>query len=265
MIKLIACDLDGTVFDDNKNIDSELKTVVDKLSEKGILFTVISGRNIELMRNVVEHFNLKLPFVCNNGANIYQNNKLVHDNCVIGEYADKAAKLLYDNGIVFRAYTIEDVFCNGISDFFLARMKGFPKPFIDYSRDLDLKQYNTLKITSDFIDHMDKVDEIMEIINNYPDTCMVKAEDHVYCVNNHDATKGNGLRWVCDSLGIDMSEEVMMFGDNENDLSALEAVKVSVAMGNADDYVKSRCDYVCDDNNHNGVSKFLKEYFKDIL
>ena len=117
MIKLIACDLDGTVFDDSKNIDSELKTVVDKLSEKGILFTVISGRNIELMRNVVEHFNLKLPFVCNNGANIYQNNKLVHDNCVIGEYADKAAKLLYDNGIVFRAYTIEDVFCNGISDF----------------------------------------------------------------------------------------------------------------------------------------------------
>lgn len=265
MIKLIACDLDGTVFDDNKVIDTELKDVTDKLKSKGIAFTVVSGRNIELMRNVIEHFDLELPFVCNNGANVYKHNELIHADCVDGEYADKAARLLYENDICFRVYAMEDVFCNRISDFFLARMKGFKRSFRDYDPDMDISKYNTLKITCDFFDHLDKVEQIQNIINAYPNTCLVKAEDNVYCVNNISANKGDALKWVCDSLNIDISEEVMAFGDNENDLSALNKVKVSVAMDNADDFVKSQCDYVCKDNNHNGVSSFLKEYFKDIL
>ena len=58
MIKLITCDLDGTVLDDEKNIDSELKEVVTKLKEKGILFTVASGRSRELLLHILDYFNL---------------------------------------------------------------------------------------------------------------------------------------------------------------------------------------------------------------
>ena len=73
------------------------------------------------------------------------------------------------------------------------------------------------------------------------------------------------MRKVCDLLGIDMAEEVMSFGDSDNDLPMLRGSKVAVAMGNAEDIVKENADYVCLDNNQQGVSVFLKEYFKDLL
>lgn len=265
MIRLIASDLDGTVLDDEKNIDSGLKDVVDRLKEKGILFTVVSGRNNELIRFVVDHFDLKTPYVCNNGANIYQNGQLVSVDCIPGEHVNDAARLLYDYGIAFRVYAIEDVFCNKISDFFLARMKGFAKPFKDYSPDIDLKDYHVVKITSDFDGNEDKVEKAQAIIKAYPGTDFFKVEPGIYCVNSITANKGDGLRKVCESLGIDMKEEVLSFGDNENDLPMLQGSKVSVAVGNCEDILKDKVDFICRGNNHNGVSEFLKEYFRDIL
>lgn len=261
MIKLIACDMDGTALDDEKKLDTDLPRVVEKLKEKGILFTVVSGRNAELIKDVLNQIDIDIPYVCNNGANIYKNGELIFTDSVPAEYADKAAKLLYDNDIVFRAYTTEDVFCNGISDFFLARMKGFAKPFKDYHRDLDLNKYETVKITSDFVGHEDRIEEIQKIIQAFPGTDFIKAETNAYCVNSITANKGDGLRRVCEYLDIDMAEEVMAFGDNENDLPMLKNVKVGVGMGNSEDIVKENVEYIALDNNHNGVSTFLKEYF----
>ena len=261
MIKLVACDLDGTVYDDYKNIDPNLKEVVDKLKKKDILFTVVSGRNYELMEDVIETFNFDIPIVCNNGANIYLKDELIYSDYIRSEYADKAAKLLYENNIVFRVYTTEDVFCNNTSDFFLARVDGFDKPFKDYYYELDLNDYHTTKITSDFVGNEDKISYIQQIIKTYPYTDFTKAERNIYCVNSITANKGDGLKWVCDYLNIDINKEVMAFGDNENDLSMLNQVKISVAVENADDVVKQQVSYIADDNNHNGVSNFLKNYF----
>ena len=54
----------------------------------------------------------------------------------------------------------------------------------------------------------------------------------------------------------------MAFGDNDNDAKMLKNAGVAVAMGNAEDSLKNIADYVCLDNNHNGISNFLINYFK---
>ena len=263
MIKLIACDLDGTIFDDHKNIDTDLKEVVDKLKEKGIEFTVVSGRNKELYENVVEYFNIDIPHAGNNGASIFLNDECIHLDCISSKYVNDIARLLHDNDIVFRVYAIEEIFANKISDFFLARM-NFIKPILEYTTDLDLSKYSVYKITSDVINHEDKVDDLIKQINAFPNTIYTKAEDHIYCVNSSSANKGDGLKWIMNYLNI-QPEEVMIFGDNDNDLGMFEVAKTSIAMGNSVDNIKEIATFICDDNNHNGVSKFLKEYFKDIL
>ena len=265
MIKLIACDLDGTLFDDNKNIDKNIKNVIDKLKKNDILFTMVSGRNEELMDNVVDYLNIDIPYVCNNGAAIYKNHKPLLYDCIEKESVAKATRLLYENNIPFIAYGIEDMYRNLTSEFFKQRTKAFNKSFKDYYPDLDLSSDDILKITSDFINHPELIDRISMEINSYSCTAIIKAEDNIYCVNSITANKGEGLRRVCEYMGIDMSKEVMAIGDNENDLPMLKEVKVSVSMGNSDDNVKKQTDYVCLDNNHNGVSNFLSKYFKDLI
>ena len=52
------------------------------------------------------------------------------------------------------------------------------------------------------------------------------------------ASKGSALQALAKSLNIPM-DEVMVFGDSDNDLSMLKAAGVSVAMGNANERVRA--------------------------
>jgi hydroxymethylpyrimidine pyrophosphatase-like HAD family hydrolase len=54
--------------------------------------------------------------------------------------------------------------------------------------------------------------------------------------------------------------ETMSIGDSENDLTALQAAAVSVAMKNADEKIRALCDCVTEDNDHNGVGLALRRY-----
>lgn len=265
MIKLIACDLDGTVLDDNKNVDSELKEVVLKLKDNGTLFTVASGRSRELLLHILDYFDLKdVPYICNNGANIFKNEELIHVEAINSDYARDICKMFHKEGIVFRMYALEDVFINGMSDFFRARMKGYSKPFIDYYPELDFSNLHIVKITADLTNHNDLADHFTKEVAKFPNTVFTKAEENIYCVNATKANKGDAVEWIANYMGISM-DEVMTFGDNENDLAMLKKAGISVAVENGEDYVKSQVTYITKDNNHNGVSSFLKEYFKDIL
>ena len=55
-------------------------------------------------------------------------------------------------------------------------------------------------------------------------------------------------------------DEVMAFGDAENDLEMLQSAKVGVAMGNAAENVKAHADYVTDDVDSGGIEKALRYY-----
>ena len=49
MIKLIATDIDGTLLKDGTlMLDPEYMTVIDKLTEKGIIFVACSGRQLSV-------------------------------------------------------------------------------------------------------------------------------------------------------------------------------------------------------------------------
>ena len=71
MIKLIACDLDGTALDSAKRVDSELKEIKEKLKERGVHLIFVSGRSEELLYQFVDEFELEDPYITNNGGNIF--------------------------------------------------------------------------------------------------------------------------------------------------------------------------------------------------
>jgi len=79
-------------------------------------------------------------------------------------------------------------------------------------------------------------------------------------IANKDISKGIVLKYIAESLKIS-PKNIMAIGDSRNDVGMLEYANVSVAMGNAEDFVKERADYVTLSNNDDGVYEAIKKIY----
>ena len=77
-------------------------------------------------------------------------------------------------------------------------------------------------------------------------------------INDVNATKGTGLKWLCEHVGVPVSEAVA-FGDDLNDVPMIEAAGDGVAMGNAKPEVLAVADHVTLDCDHAGVGAYLTQ------
>ena len=68
-----------------------------------------------------------------------------------------------------------------------------------------------------------------------------------------------GIQRYLDVLGI-QPEEIIAFGDAENDLEMIRFAGIGVAMGNAEESVKAIADFVTADIDDDGIEKALKHY-----
>ena len=101
MIKLIACDMDGTLLDSAKRLPAELPEVIAKLKEKGVLFCVASGRQYASLRRDFDAYADDMLFICENGALVMQ-----RDQRVLIDPIDPS----FISGIVTAAKSLEGVY-----------------------------------------------------------------------------------------------------------------------------------------------------------
>lgn len=73
-------------------------------------------------------------------------------------------------------------------------------------------------------------------------------------VSNKGISKLSGIHWMADHFGIN-HENIVVFGDNYNDIEMLKGIKHSVAMGNAVEAAKEAATYVTDHVGEQGVEK----------
>ena len=93
----------------------------------------------------------------------------------------------------------------------------------------------------------------------WPDMALSSSFINNIEINSLDATKGAALAFLCDYLGVDVSQS-MSFGDGTNDISMLKAAGIGVAMGNAMDEVKVHADYVTDTCDNDGMAKAIERF-----
>ena len=55
-------------------------------------------------------------------------------------------------------------------------------------------------------------------------------------------------------------DELLVFGDEENDIGMLKAAGVGVAMANGCDAARSAADFVTHGNDENGIGAFIDRY-----
>ena len=77
MIKLIACDMDGTLLDSQKRLPDGLLPALERLRAQGVAFAVASGRQYAALRRDLEPLVPYIYFICENGALIMRGDEQV--------------------------------------------------------------------------------------------------------------------------------------------------------------------------------------------
>lgn len=276
MINILAFDLDGTLLKNDKTIDPRTLESIQKAIEEGLHIVIASGRDKNGCRFVYEPLGLEngnhfLALV--NGQIIYdfKNKEYDLDDVLDAEDGLKIQEIC-------RKYDIEGIFCCGY-DFYsyisrLGRIKKSIKSHIlGEPMDYGLKSGAAYR---NFIDLPYKDISLQQDINK---VCLVHSKaffeknllqmkedlsDYDVCMVGPDwmeimpkgVSKASAIERIAKKLGCTMNE-VMAFGDAENDIEMIERAGIGVAMGNAMETVKQVACVVTDTNENNGVGQVI--------
>lgn len=257
-IKLIVADLDGTLLKSDKSLDDNIKDVISGQDYK---FTIASGRSMVLVKKFISELNIDLPYITNNGAEIYQSDACVKQYSIPDEEVRFILNLVQEFDLECHANAENCIYTMGKIDLILPFRKRFEGvlPIVDNASIHEVCA-NTINKIMCIDKDLNKVQEFANKINLYCEHVHCeRAEGNAFVMVNRQASKGLALKNLLKLLHIS-SEEVVVFGDNYNDVSMFEAAKYSVCMENADNDVKTEATFICSSNDLNGVSDFIQKY-----
>ena len=271
-IKLIVTDLDGTFLNSNHvTIPKDNIDAFKKAHEMGIKVAIASGRTKILTDYLVE----QLPFldylITSNGAVTYDlhTGKVVCSTLMNNSKSVEIFNILKDYNLIYEIYFDGKCYMNEesysmfdaehVPPHIHALLKDFIKPVFSLETLIDgqgIEKLNILSISGE---------ERLEIESKISDVAFASSFPIAKGVNGNlemtdeNATKGFAIKGLADALNIS-KENIMCFGDGENDCSMLEYADYSFAMANGNDLAKSTAKFLTDTNDNAGVAKAINKY-----
>ena len=289
---MIVMDMDGTLLNDNQNISQRTYDALLKAQSQGVLIVLASGRSYKTLKPYGDY--LQMPkfngyYICVNGASIY--NTKTDTNHVVQRLQLDEIQEIYAAATPYEV-EIMGVLDSIIYDYIPESLMPLKQQYrIENNIEEDVPwTAGTFKMIVDQrkgyseIYYIKSSDDIPQPVNKI---CIAHTAEHLVqpyqtLTNNlgHkynfartspqwiectplSISKGNAILNLAKNLGIN-KDEILVFGDGENDLSMFEAVTYPIAMANAMDSVKAKAYLVTDDNNNDGIAKVLeKEVIKN--
>ena len=266
MYKLIALDMDGTLFNSKKEITQRTKTAIAKAKAKGIKVVLATGRPLDGIKPALSELNLieESGYVlCFNGALVVnaKTNEAIFE-CVLNgkdykELANAAKELnLHHHAFSARHGLITDEL-NYYTDY-EAQINKLNITVVNPQVDI-LDDEAIIKVM--FIDPPEVLAEAMPkmpvwISERYN---AFNSSPFFFEITNKNVDKGAGLKQLAQYLNIAQAE-VIACGDEANDYSMINYAGLGVAMGNAIDKVKAVANYITDTNDEDGVAKVIEKF-----
>lgn len=262
--KLIAMDLDGTLSNDQKVITEKTKQALMAAQEQGIRLALASARpspGLFRERDVLDMQNHNGILMSYNGGRIVDaaTGKVLFETSIDLEETKAVLRKLED-------LPVTPILDDGVQ-FYVTDRNGFKVDYECRNNNMICSEVGNLAdfLTFAPIKILMSVDPAIigdvqkQIAAMLPASLTVVQTAAFYLeVIPKVINKGQGIRDICGVLGI-TAEEVISFGDAENDIPMLKAAGMGVAMGNASDAVKQAADMVTLSNNDDGIAYALEK------
>ena len=271
-MELLVFDLDGTLLDGNSAISDFTAETLELLAQRGIAYTVATGRSLHGARAILEGHRFQLPQAYKNGVLIWHPVERSFSNrmTLSAHELDNVVRACLRHGVTPFVFTLDEgdkgtVYHPALgaqADFELVRMLGIEGHVS--LRALDELPANAAVTHVNSIGAPDAIRAVVQSVDDEPHLVAYSgiaregADWYWLDVHHSEASKGGAIRMLKELLGL---ERVICFGDSDNDLSMFEAADESYAPANANEAVKAAATAIIGHHNEDGVARFLRRRF----
>lgn len=236
--KILFTDMDGTLLTSEKLISPAMHDLLTRLTQSGNHLVLSSGRSLASILTAARRADLLFPdmlIIAANGNEIYDcsSGRFLLQKTVPMDIAQKIIDLAHEMDIHIQSYTDTHVVCEKNNAEWAHYQKRTATEAIftdDIMRTVGHAPFKLLAIS---LDDREKLAALQQkVLTLYGDTVTsIFSCDEYLEIFDKTAGKGNAIRFVCDLLGVPLSNAVAA-GDAENDISMLDAAGTGVKKSN---------------------------------
>ena len=249
--------MDGTLLNSNHKVSNRFFELFEVLKKKNIHFVAASGRQYNSMVDKLDRIKNDIIFIAENGAIIKNRGDTLLTTPLQKEDLSTILNAIYP---IKNAHPVlcsaTNAYVNGTSSRFLNLLKEYYTQFNIVENQLQVRD-EVLKIA---VYHFDSSEQyIYPAVQHLENTLKVKVSGANWVDISHpNAHKGFALEQVMSKYRVS-SNEVLAFGDYNNDIEMLQLADYSFAMENAHPNVKKVANYKTCSNDEFGVERILEQ------
>ena len=274
-VKAVFFDIDGTLVNDRKSVLKSTKDAIKIVKEQGVLVGVATGRGPFFVKDLMEDLNLDFA-VTYNGQYIFTKDKVLFTSPISKLHLRQLITYAKKEGKEIALGTKDAMVGSKIMSFgmgsFSQRISRFVPSVLTrtvshsfnrlVSKVVPQKEEDLLYLMNQPIYQVLMLmtpEESEKAAADFDDLKLTRSNPFAVDIINLGNSKLEGIRRVGKEYGFDLNQ-VMAFGDSDNDLEMLAGVGMSVAMGNGSSSVKEVAKHITTSNQEGGIHKAL-EYF----
>ena len=267
MYKIIACDLDETLLNDDHQISEKDIESIRKATELGVKFVIATGRPFNSAFNDLRRlglFDKEDEYVISfNGSVLTENkgNRVIY----LQEMPFDMINELYKKGVEYdtciHAYSLDKVYVYNYFDFERKYIEGRMNIVETFEKTLEKYRDDTfIKILFCNLDDQVLQNYLRNMSELTGDVEVSFSSNRYLEFNCPGIDKGVGLVNLARYLNVDIKDTIAV-GDNINDLPMIKAAGLGIGVRNVNPVMKDECDYVLESsNNENPLTEVIEKF-----
>ena len=274
-VKAVFFDIDGTLVNDRKSVLKSTKEAIKIVKDQGVLVGVATGRGPFFVKDLMDDLNLDFA-VTYNGQFIFNKERVLFASPIDKRSLRQVIAYAKENRKEIAMGTRQDVIGSRIMSFGLSPLSQLVSRFVPkfltrtvshsfnrmVSKALPQKEADLLDLINQPIYQVLMLmtpEESNQAASEFEYLKFTRSNPFAADIINQGNSKLEGIRRVGKEYGFDLNQ-VMAFGDSDNDLEMLAGVGMSVAMGNGSSSVKEVAKHITTSNQEDGIHKALEHF-----